>query len=87
MSLQVSKRIDARGSQCPGPLMELVRAVKKAEVGEIIEVLSNDPGSVKDIPEWVKRSGHELLEIKEYGDYRGFIVKKGESRRRRKKKE
>ncbi len=85
MSLEISKKIDARGSQCPGPLMELVRAVKKAEVGEIIEVLSNDPGSVKDIPEWIQRSGHELIEIKDYGDYKGFIVKKGESKRRRKR--
>ncbi len=85
MNVEISKRIDARGSQCPGPLMELVRAIKHAEVGEVIEVLSSDPGSAKDIPEWIQRSGHELLEVKDYGDHKGFIVKKGESRRRRKR--
>lgn len=51
--VQISKEIDARGSFCPGPLMELIRAVKAANVGEVIAVLSGDPGSVKDIPAWV----------------------------------
>ncbi len=84
MSVEISKRIDARGSQCPGPLMELVRAIKSAQVGEVIEVLSSDPGSAKDIPEWANKSGHKLIEIKDYGDYKGFIIQKGERKRRRK---
>jgi TusA-related sulfurtransferase len=53
--------IDARGTYCPGPLMELIAAVKLASVGDEIEVLSTDEGSATDIPEWVRKVGHETL--------------------------
>lgn len=53
--------IDARGSFCPGPLMELIAGMKQAEVGDELEVLSTDEGSAKDIPEWIAKVGHELV--------------------------
>ncbi|MDK2795271.1 MAG: hypothetical protein PWQ58_470 [Archaeoglobaceae archaeon] len=68
--------VDARGSYCPGPLMELMKAIKKAPVGEIIEVLSSDASSAKDIPEWVKKAGHELVEVKEEKGYWRIVVRK-----------
>ena len=55
------KVIDARGYSCTGPLMELIAAIKLAEVGEEIEVLSADPTAAVDIPEWVHRVQHEYL--------------------------
>jgi tRNA 2-thiouridine synthesizing protein A len=57
--------IDARGSFCPGPLMELIGRLKFAPVGEEFEVLSTDKGSASDIPEWVRKVGHELLGTRE----------------------
>lgn len=54
--------IDARGTFCPGPLMELISGIKSAEVGQEIEVLSTDDGSANDIPEWINKVGHELVE-------------------------
>jgi tRNA 2-thiouridine synthesizing protein A len=57
--------IDARGSFCPGPLMELIARLKFATVGEEFEVLSTDKGSASDIPEWVHKVGHELLGTRE----------------------
>jgi len=57
--------VDARGSFCPGPLMELIARLKFASVGDEVEVLSTDKGSAADIPEWVKKVGHELLEARE----------------------
>lgn len=68
--------VDARGSYCPGPLMELIKTVKEAPVGEVIEVLSSDASSAKDIPEWVKKAGHELVEVKEEEGYWKIVVKK-----------
>uniref|UniRef100_A0A7C3MA80 Sulfurtransferase TusA family protein n=1 Tax=Archaeoglobus fulgidus TaxID=2234 RepID=A0A7C3MA80_ARCFL len=68
--------VDARGSYCPGPLMEMIKTIKQVEVGEIIEVLSSDESSAKDIPEWVKRAGHELIEVKKEDDYWRIVVKK-----------
>lgn len=55
------KVIDARGSFCPGPLMELIAAMKQASVGDQLEVLSTDKGSANDIPEWIHKVGHEMV--------------------------
>jgi tRNA 2-thiouridine synthesizing protein A len=63
-----AKVIDARGSFCPGPLMELIRSIKLAEVGDEFELLSTDKGSAADIPEWVNKVGHELLTNEQVGD-------------------
>ncbi|HZD60191.1 MAG TPA: sulfurtransferase TusA family protein [Anaerolineae bacterium] len=78
MSVQVDKTVDARGSYCPGPLMELIKTVKAASVGNTVEVWSSDQGSVNDIPEWVKKVGHELLysEKADDGEYWRIAVKK-----------
>ena len=83
---EIKQQIDARGSHCPGPLMELVRAMKAAEVGDVFELLSADQGSLKDIPAWSEKAGHKLLETVEHDGYRAFIVEKGEKKRRRREK-
>jgi len=74
--MKVSRIVDARGSFCPGPLMELIRAVKEAQIGEVIEVLSSDQGSKRDIPLWVSKAGHILLSVAEKEGYTSFLVKK-----------
>ena len=68
--------IDARGSFCPGPLMELIGWIKMAQIGDELEVLSTDKGSVADIPEWVKKVGHEYLGANEEAGVWHIAVKK-----------
>ncbi len=70
------RTIDARGSFCPGPLMELIAGIKMAEVGEEIEVLSTDKGSANDIPEWIKKVKHEHLGTEEKGGVWHVLVRK-----------
>ena len=60
---QVTRTIDARGSFCPGPLMELIRGIKESEVGDVLSVLSTDKGSKTDIPKWVGKAGHNLVGV------------------------
>ena len=55
------KIIDARGYSCTGPLMELIAAIKLADVGDELEVLSIDPSAAAEIPEWVEKVRHEHL--------------------------
>ena len=55
--------IDARGSFCPGPLMELIRGIREAEVGDVLAVWSTDTGSRTDIPKWVEKAGHGLVGV------------------------
>ena len=68
--------IDARGSFCPGPMMELIRAVKAAEVGQLISVLSNDSGSQRDIPKWAEKAGQEFIGIESHDGYDEITVRK-----------
>ncbi len=68
--------VDARGSFCPGPLMELIAQLKMAEVGDELEILSSDKGSAADIPEWISKVGHELLGTREEEGVWHITVKK-----------
>lgn len=74
--VNVKQEIDARGSACPGPLMELIRGIKGSSVGDLVAVLSSDPGSNKDIPEWVSKIGYELVANEDHGGHHRFVVRK-----------
>jgi tRNA 2-thiouridine synthesizing protein A len=75
-TVQIDKTIDARGMACPGPLMNLIGAIRQGQVGQVIEVLSSDEGSKTDIPAWVAKAKHELVEVNQDGGYAHFIVRK-----------
>lgn len=68
--------IDARKAFCPGPMMELVAALKTKQVGDEVEVLSRDKGSANDIPIWTKKAGHQLISVDQVDDYWSIVVKK-----------
>lgn len=76
VDVHIDKEIDARGSFCPGPLMELIRTVKTAPVGSTVAVLSSDPGSNKDIPLWVGKAKHEFLGAIPEDGYTRFVMRK-----------
>ena len=73
---QARKTIDARGSFCPGPLMELIRGIRDGAVGDVLAVLSNDTGSRTDIPKWVEKAGHRLVAIVAHDGYDEIVVEK-----------
>jgi len=70
------KVIDARGSFCPGPLMELIAALKLLQVGDEVESLSTDQGTAKDVPEWCAKVGHETVESGEKDGHWYVVVRK-----------
>jgi TusA-related sulfurtransferase len=72
----IDKEIDARGSFCPGPLMELIRGIKVLPVGGVLAVLSSDPGSAKDIPAWIQKAGHEFIGAFPETGYTRLVVRK-----------
>jgi len=75
-TLLIEKSIDARGMACPGPLMNLIGAIRQGQVGQAFEVLSSDEGSKTDIPAWIAKAKHELVEVVDEGEYSRFIVRK-----------
>lgn len=76
LEVPINRTIDARGSYCPGPLMELIRAIREGQVGDVIAVWSSDSGSRLDIPKWVEKAGHRLVGIETREGYDEIIVEK-----------
>jgi len=72
----ITRTIDARGSFCPGPLMELIRAIREASVGDVLAVYSSDKGSKVDIPKWVEKAGHRLIALETRDGYDELVVEK-----------
>ena len=73
---EVTRSIDARGMPCPGPLMSLIGAIREWTVGDVIEILSSDEGSKTDIPAWLTKAGHELIEVVPEDGYSRFVIRK-----------
>lgn len=75
-TVPIDKTIDARGMACPGPLMNLIGLIRQSKVGQVLEVLSSDEGSRTDIPAWVAKARHELVEVVPLDGYARFVVRK-----------
>ena len=73
-TVKADKVVDARGTACPGPLLEAKRAIASVPIRGIMEVISSDEGTNTDIPLWAKKVGHEYLgTIAEGGLWRIFV--------------
>jgi TusA-related sulfurtransferase len=75
-SVKVAKSVDARGTACPGPLLEAKKAIGTIEEGDIMEILSADEGTKSDIPKWCNKQGHEYLGAVEENGYFKVYMKK-----------
>jgi TusA-related sulfurtransferase len=74
--LEVNKSVDARGTACPGPLLEAKKAIGTIKSGDIMEVLSADEGTRVDIPKWCTKQGHEYLgTVEESGFFKIYMKK------------
>jgi TusA-related sulfurtransferase len=75
-AVAVTRTIDARGSYCPGPLMELIRGIRESQVGDVLAVRSTDAGSRTDIPLWVEKAGHRLIALVALDGFDEIVVQK-----------
>jgi TusA-related sulfurtransferase len=71
------KFINARGLQCPGPVVELFKVAKASDSGDIITIEVTDNGFKKDIEAWCKKTGNELVSLTEDNGVIKAVVKKG----------
>jgi tRNA 2-thiouridine synthesizing protein A len=70
--------IDARGSACPGPLLEAKKGMSGVSVGGVVEIRSSDAGTRNDIPVWAKKVGHEFLGVLRAAEgYDRIFVRRG----------
>lgn len=76
MALESAKVVDARGSACPGPLLEAKKAMSSVQIGQVIEIWSTDPGTKSDIGAWSGKVGHTYLgHLPGEGYERVFVVR------------
>ena len=75
-TLPIARTIDARGSFCPGPLMELIRGIRESAPGDVLAVYSSDSGSKIDIPKWIDKAGHRLVGVFPRAGYDEIVVEK-----------
>jgi tRNA 2-thiouridine synthesizing protein A len=68
--------LDVKGLNCPLPILRAKKAIKDIPVGETLEVLATDPGSVKDFDAFCRQTGNELLESKDEGGTYRFKIKR-----------
>ena len=73
----IKLELDCRGLKCPMPIIKTRKAIENLHSGEILKMLSTDPGSINDINAWSKRTGNKLLkEDHKKNEFVFFISKK-----------
>ena len=72
----VKKILDTSGLSCPLPVVKTKKALKDIEVGDILEMISTDAGSIPDMEAWARQTGHELLKSNDEGSLFRFFIKK-----------
>lgn len=70
--------VDAKGLSCPFPVLKARKALRQLPTGSTVEVLTTDPTSMNDIPDFCRANGHELLDANPLYDAFRFVIKKGE---------
>ena len=70
------KTLDCVGLYCPEPLFQTREQIDSIDVGDILEVLSDDPAAEEDLKRFAKRTGHELMEFENKDGSLRFLIKK-----------
>jgi tRNA 2-thiouridine synthesizing protein A len=68
--------LDLKGLLCPLPVVKVAQAVKKVNVGDLVEATATDPGVLADIPAWARTSGNEVVAMERGNGVIRFVVKR-----------
>ena len=75
-AIKVDKVMDLKGLPCPMPVVKVSKGIKEVEIGQVIEAISSDPGSLSDFPAWARTSGNEILKTEQDGESIRFYIKR-----------
>jgi tRNA 2-thiouridine synthesizing protein A len=73
---EIAQRLDARGMNCPLPILKTRQAINRLASGQILEITATDPGSLKDMAAFCDQTGHHLLASNTAGGGFVFLIKK-----------
>lgn len=76
MSNLITETLDARGLNCPLPILRTKKAIALLQTGEVLEVTATDPGSLKDMESFCTQTGHELVASNQSGADFVFQIRK-----------
>ena len=68
--------VDAKGLVCPMPIIKAKKGIDGVQVGQVMELLATDPGSMADFKAWTKSTGHELLEARDDGGTFTYLIRR-----------
>jgi len=74
--MQEDQVLDNSGLSCPMPILKTKKAVDGLETGQVLKMISTDPGSVPDVEAWSKKTGNEVLSSEEQDGKYIFFIKK-----------
>lgn len=70
------EQLDAKGLNCPLPILKAKKAINALGAGDMLEVLATDPGAVKDFEAFCRSTGHDLVEWSEENGVFRFLLRK-----------
>jgi TusA-related sulfurtransferase len=73
---QAHRIVDCIGLYCPVPVLNTRQEMDKLAVGQILEVLADDPAAEADLTAWAKRSGQRMLTIERTSEGMRFLIQK-----------
>ncbi len=76
MDIKPDQVLDCSGLACPMPILKTKKAVDALKLGQVLEMIATDPGSVSDMNAWTTKTGHELLGSQQDGAKYIFFIKK-----------
>jgi tRNA 2-thiouridine synthesizing protein A len=76
LHMNISKELDARGLNCPLPILRTKQAIAGLTAGEVLKVMATDPGSLKDMDAFCRQTGNQLLQSGQEGDAFLFLIQK-----------
>lgn len=74
--MSADRVLDCLGLFCPMPIVRTREALREMTVGQVLEMLSDDPASDPDMRSWARRTGNELLDASKTGPVYHFLVRK-----------
>jgi len=74
--MSATTTLDAKGLNCPLPILKAKKAISTIEVGDILAIEATDPGAVKDFEAFCRQTGHELLSHEEVESVFKFQIKR-----------
>lgn len=75
-ALQADREVDARGLDCPLPVLRTKKALNEMMSGQLLRILATDPGSVRDFQAFARQTGNELLQCAEREGVFTFVLKR-----------